>query len=240
MVARVPARPQLTADPVVLATDNERILHALLPQLRAEGFEPRVVASADAARAAVATGDSRLVVLDVACPGVRARELCRQLREESGVSVIVFASAPTAEALVEFLDCGADDYLPRADRLRELVARMRAVLRRRPAGDGAGSARLQVGDVVLDRDRHEVIVRGESVVLTLKQFQLLELFLTHPGQVLPRATILRRIWGSDLPADSNTLEVQVKRLRRNIEVQPADPQLIKTVRGVGYLYAEER
>jgi two-component system response regulator RegX3 len=237
MVAQVP-RPPLPADPVVLVSDNERVLQALLPQLHAEGFEPKVVAGADAARAAVASAGTRLIVLDVSCAGQGAAELCRQLRDAAGVPLIVFASMPTDIDLVDLLDSGADDYLPRPERLRELVARMRAVLRRHPAGGVAGTSLLRVGEVELDPDRHEVAVRGAPVVLTLKQFQLLELFLNHPGQVLPRATILRRVWGSDAPADSNTLEVQVKRLRRNIEVDPADPQLIKTVRGVGYLYAD--
>lgn len=226
--------------PVVVVSDNERVLRALVPQLQAEGFEPRVTATAETARAAAASGGARLVVVDVACDGLDARGVCRRLRDDSGVPVIVFAGSPTHHELVDFFEDGADDYLPRPDRTRELVARMRAVLRRRATSPPRGSERLRAGGVELDRERHEVVVRGSPVVLTLKQFQLLELFLSHPGQVLPRGTILRRVWSTDLPADSNTLEVQVKRLRRNIEVNPADPQLIKTVRGVGYLFAGER
>lgn len=180
-----------------------------------------------------------LVVVDVCCAGADGRALCADLRDASGAAVIVFAGGPTDDDLVEYVERGADDYLPRADRLRELVARIRAVLRRRPDDAGRSGAKLVGGGVELDRERHEVTVRGAPVVLTLKQFQLLELFLSHPGQVLPRVTILRRVWGSDSPADSNTLEVQVKRLRRNIEVDPADPKLIKTVRGVGYLFSPQ-
>lgn len=226
----------------MLVTDNEPLLGALAPHLRADGFEARVARTAEAAKAAIAAHPPGIVVLDVTGEGLDARRLCRDIRAEAAIGLIVLASRAWPEPLAVYLDEGADDFLPNADRLRELVARMRAVLRRSPAERAAwrteAAAELRLGDVALDRERHEVTVRGEAVALTLKQFQLLELFLAHPGQVLPRATILRRVWGSDSPAASNTLEVQIKRLRRHIEQDPARPALIKTVRGVGYLFAD--
>jgi len=226
-------------DVAVLVTDNDVLLRSLVPQLRAEGFDVRPVATAGAAQAALFGAGARIVVLDAACSGLDAPSLCRSLAEAGDVPVIVLASAPVAVDLMEFLDQGADDYLPHPDRQRELVARMRALLRRRPSGSVAnGSGRLQVGDVALDRDRHEVTVAGVPVALTLKQFQLLELFLNHPGQVLPRGTILRRVWGSESPTESNTLEVQVKRLRRKIEGDTMNPTRIRTIRCIGYLYAD--
>ena len=139
----------------------------------------------------------------------------------------------------ECLESDADDYLPRPDRVRELAARIRAVLRRRPRLPGGPTASvLRVGDVSLDPERHEVMVRDEYIRLPLKQFQLLELLLENPGRVLPRSTILRRVWGSESAADSNTLEVQIKRLRENVEDDPSGPTRITTVRGIGYMYAD--
>lgn len=206
----------------------------LIPLLQADGLTVEVVAGVAEPKPGL-----RLALIDVGVGREEARHACTAMHE-AGIPVIVFSGDGSENDLVDFLDYGADDYLPRPDRTRELVARVRALMRRTPVRGPAASADvLRVGDVVLDADRHEVTVRGVALELPLKQFRLLELFLSNAGQVLPRATILRRVWGSDSVADSNTLEVQIKRLRRQIEDDPASPQRIRTIRGLGYLYAND-
>jgi two-component system response regulator RegX3 len=223
---------------VLLLATRRSLLDALVPQLASEGFEVEVVSGADEALRARGV---RVAAIDVTVGRDEARRACDGLRAASEVPIIVFAGDRVEGSLVEYLDWGADDYLPRPERLRELVARVRALVRRSPEPAGGRSpAALEVGGVRLDPERHEVTVRGRPVELPLKQFQLLELFLANAGQVLTRATILRRVWGADSPADSNTLEVQVKRLRRHIEDDPSAPARIRTVRGLGYLYADDR
>jgi two-component system response regulator RegX3 len=141
------------------------------------------------------------------------------------------------------LEVGADDYVTKPYRLRELVARMRAVLRRR-AGAGAGAAasgdELTVGDVALDPERHEVVIRGEVVALPLKEFELLELLLANAGRVLPRETLIDRVWGTDYVGDTKTLDVHIKRLRAKVEADPSAPTRIVTIRGLGYKYEVPR
>jgi two-component system response regulator RegX3 len=229
---------------VLVVADNEHFLHQLVRQLHPEGFESAVAGGVDDTLARLESCDPSVVVLDVALRNGEPRDICRRIRERSAVPVLVLSSDPTGEELMEYLDLGADDYLPRPDRLRELVARMRALLRRRPVVDDDGaeaaSSALRVGDVALDAERHEVVIRGARVDLPLKQFQLLELLLSNAGHVLTRATILRRVWGTDSPTDSNTLEVQIKRLRHHVEDDPGNPSRIRTIRGLGYVYADER
>jgi len=234
-------RPELAPlEAVLLVSDQSTALDVLAPQLRGEGYQVEVAGSCDEALAHVADAAPRLILLDVSVEGPSARDVLRRLRAETSVPIIVFSSVATVEDVASYLDVGADDYLPRPDRARELVARMRALFRRVPhPGAPSGDAALRVGEVTLDTERHEVTVRGRRVELPFKQFQLLELFLTHPGQVLTRATILRRVWGDDSSASSNILEVQIKRLRASLEANPLRPTLIRTVRGLGYLYAGE-
>jgi two-component system response regulator RegX3 len=240
---------------VLVVADNLQFVHQVLGQLQPEGFRAEVAsAGADALarldRPGLGVG---LVLLDIAMrvepPSPSTRELCRSIRERWGVPLLVLSSDHRGDhrgdELVDYLDAGADDYLPRSDRLRELVARIRALLRRWPSvmpdGFEAMEAHvLRVGDVALDAERHEVVIRGRRVDLPLKQFQLLELLLANAGHVLTRATILRRVWGTESPTDSNTLEVQVKRLRQHVEDDPANPTRIRTIRGLGYVYADER
>lgn len=181
-----------------------------------------------------------VVLLDAGTDRDAARALCEQIRLSSPVRIVVVSTQEDAADLVDFLDAGADDYLPRADRVRELVARVRAVLRRRePAGVSVVEEVLTVGGVKLDVTRHEVEVDGDRVHLPLKQFQLLELLLANPGRVLSRRTILERVWGDTGNIDGSTLEVQIKRLRQKVELEPSQPERIRTVRGIGYMYAPE-
>ena len=166
--------------------------------------------------------------------------MCRELRSRSDVPIIMVTAKGSEIDTVVGLEVGADDYVTKPYRLRELVARMRAVLRRRGAAGGAvdeprGDA-VEVGDVLVDHERHEVFVRGEQVRLPLKEFELLALLLENAGRVLTRDVLIDRVWGHDYVGDTKTLDVHVKRLRAKVETDPAHPTRIVTIRGLGYKY----
>jgi two-component system response regulator RegX3 len=170
-------------------------------------------------------------------------DVCRELRRRSTVPIIMVTAKGSEIDTVVGLEVGADDYVTKPYRLRELVARMRAVLRRRPvdsAGRAAPGEAIEVGDVRLDPERHEVEIRGEQVKLPLKEFELLELLLANAGRVLPRETLIDRVWGTDYVGDTKTLDVHVKRLRAKVERDPAAPTRIVTIRGLGYKYDTPR
>ena len=179
-----------------------------------------------------------LVLLDVMLPKVSGIDVCRQIRARSRVPIIMVTAKGSEIDTVVGLEVGADDYVTKPYRLRELVARMRAVLRRAPGEDvegGLGEV-LEVGDVRLDPDRHEVTIRGERVSLPLKEFELLALLLDNAGRVLTRDTLIDRVWGSDYVGDTKTLDVHIKRLRSKVESDPSNPTRIVTIRGLGYKY----
>jgi two-component system response regulator RegX3 len=168
-------------------------------------------------------------------------DVCRELRARSDVPIIM-VTARTAEIdTVVGLEVGADDYVTKPYRMRELVARMRAVLRRQTRVPDPAEAReaIAVGDVELDADRHEVRVRGQLVPMPLKEFEVLHLLLEHAGRVVTRGTLIDRVWGHDYAGDTKTLDVHVKRLRAKVEDDPAQPARILTIRGLGYKYATE-
>jgi two-component system response regulator RegX3 len=173
-------------------------------------------------------------------PRVSGIDVCRQLRARSAVPIIMVTAKSSEIDTVVGLEVGADDYVTKPYRMRELVARMRAALRRVPrtAPHPVDDAELvyEVGDVRLDPDRHEVVVRGEPVALPLKEFELLELLLANAGRVLTRDTLISRIWGADYVGDTKTLDVHVKRLRNKVEADPSAPTRIVTIRGLGYKY----
>jgi two-component system response regulator RegX3 len=174
----------------------------------------------------------------VMLPKVSGIDVCRELRSRSKVPIIMVTAKGAEIDTVVGLEVGADDYVTKPYRLRELVARMRAVLRR-AAGDAAGElgpAAIEVGDVVLDPDEHTVSVAGEGVALPLKEFELLHVLLANAGRVLPRETLIDRVWGNDYVGDTKTLDVHVKRLRSKIEPDPSTPSRIVTIRGLGYKY----
>ena len=172
-------------------------------------------------------------------PKVSGVDVCRELRRRSKVPIIMVTAKGSEIDTVVGLEVGADDYVTKPYRLRELVARMRAVLRRRPPESvtrlPSGEA-LEVGDVRLDPERHEVEVRGEPVRLPLKEFELLEILLANAGRVLPRDTLIDRVWGTDYVGDTKTLDVHIKRLRAKVEPDPSLPTRIVTIRGLGYKY----
>jgi len=232
------AEPQTT---VLVVEDEESFVDALLVGLRREGFRVKVARDGAEALDLFDVVRPDLVLLDVMLPQVSGLDVCRDIRARSQVPIIM-VSAKTGEIdTVVGLEVGADDYVPKPYRLRELVARMRAALRRAPPEDhGADRTSIDVGDVRLDPERHEVTVRGEPLNLPLKEFELLELLLANAGRVLTRDTLIDRVWGHDYVGDTKTLDVHVKRLRSKIEDDPAEPARIVTIRGLGYKYEAPR
>jgi two-component system response regulator RegX3 len=226
--------------PLVLVVDDEQSYRdALRIALEREGF--RVEVAADGAEA-IARFDAvrpALVLLDVMLPRITGIDVCRELRSRSQVPIIMVTARNAEIDAVVGLEVGADDYVTKPFRLRELVARVRAALRR-GRGDDGGVAQpdevLEIGDVRLDAARHEVAVRGERVALPLKEFELLELLLANAGRVLTRDVLIDRVWGPNYYGDTKTLDVHVKRLRAKVEDDPGHPARIVTVRGVGYRY----
>ena len=223
---------------VLVVEDEESFVEALTIGLRREGFHVQVARDGAQALDMFDAVHPDLVLLDVMLPKVSGIDVCRQLRKKSQVPIIMVTAKGAEIDTVVGLEVGADDYVTKPYRLRELVARMRAVLRRAPRGaDGGGQdGVLEVGDVRLDSQRHEVVIRGEEVQLPLKEFELLELLLDNAGRVLTRDTLIDRVWGADYVGDTKTLDVHVKRLRSKVEDDPSSPSRIVTIRGLGYKY----
>ncbi|HXW32564.1 MAG TPA: response regulator transcription factor [Acidimicrobiales bacterium] len=242
--ATVPARPGEGAAPgekvkVMVAEDEESFVEALVIGLTREGFD--VTAASDGAEALALFDRLQpdLVLLDIMLPKLSGIDVCRAIRSRSSVPIIMVTAKGTEIDTVVGLEVGADDYVTKPYRLRELVARMRAVLRRsadQDGGDRSERSVIEVGDVRVDADRHRVFVRGDEVVLRRKEFELLLLLVENAGRVLTRDTLIDRVWGSDYVGDTKTLDVHVKRLRSHIELDPSAPVIITTVRGVGYRF----
>jgi two-component system response regulator RegX3 len=216
---------------VFLVEDEDSFVEALTVGLKREGFRVQVAHDGAEALDLFDAVKPDLVLLDVMLPKISGVDVCRELRRRSAVPIIMVTAKGSEIDTVVGLEVGADDYVTKPYRLRELVARMRAVLRRRPSGDV-----LEVGDVRLDPERHEVEIRGEQVRLPLKEFELLEILLSNAGRVLPRETLIDRVWGTDYVGDTKTLDVHIKRLRAKVEKDPAVPTRIVTIRGLGYKY----
>jgi two-component system response regulator RegX3 len=218
---------------VLVVEDEESYSDALSYMLRKEGFEVAVAATGPDALAEFDRAGADIVLLDLMLPGMPGTEVCRQIRQTSNVPVIMVSAKDDEVDKVVGLELGADDYVTKPYSPRELVARIRAVLRRGAEPDLA-PATLEAGPVRMDVERHVVTIDGEDVRLPLKEFELLEMFLRNPGRVLTRGQLIDRVWGSDYVGDTKTLDVHVKRLRSKIEPNPAEPRLLTTVRGLGY------
>jgi two-component system, OmpR family, response regulator RegX3 len=232
----------VTPATILVVEDEESFVEALVVGLEREGFRVRVARDGAEALELFPVVEPDLVLLDVMLPKVSGVDVCRRIRSTSTVPIIMVTARSSEIDTVVGLEVGADDYVSKPYRLRELVARIRAALRRAPAGKpspsgGSGSDdAYEVGDVRLDPERHEVVVRGEPVRLPLKEFELLEALLADAGRVLPRDTLISRVWGADYVGDTKTLDVHVKRLRAKVEDDPAHPTRIVTIRGLGYKY----
>jgi two-component system response regulator RegX3 len=225
---------------ILVVEDEDSFVDALSVGLAREGF--RVQVARDGAQALDVFDAVRpdLVLLDVMLPKVSGIDVCRELRSRSKVPIIMVTAKGAEIDTVVGLEVGADDYVTKPYRMRELVARMRAVLRRAPGEEqvvSGGGDVLEVGEVRLDPERHEVRIRGEDVALPLKEFELLALLLEHAGRVLTRDTLIDRIWGHDYVGDTKTLDVHIKRLRAKVESDPSSPVHIVTIRGLGYKFA---
>jgi two-component system response regulator RegX3 len=230
---------------VLVVEDEDSFIEALTLGLTREGF--RVSVARDGAEALDVFDAVRpdLVLLDLMLPKVSGLDVCRELRSKSDVPIIMVTAKGAEIDTVVGLEVGADDYVTKPYRLRELVARMRAVLRRRATeSNGAPSVLadevIEVGDVRVDHERHEVLIRGGEVRLPLKEFELLALLLENAGRVLTRETLIDRVWGADYVGDTKTLDVHIKRLRSKVEVDPSVPSRIVTIRGLGYKYETPR
>ena len=222
---------------VLVVEDEDSISDALSYLLRKEGYDVTVAADGDSALVEYDRTGHDLVLLDLMLPGTSGTEVCRALRARSAVPVIMVTAKDSEVDKVVGLELGADDYVTKPFSSRELVARVRAVLRRSTdSGDADSGAVIEAGPVRMDVDRHVVTINGETAKLPLKEFELLELLLRNAGRVLTRGQLIDRVWGADYVGDTKTLDVHVKRLRAKVEPDPTAPRHIVTVRGLGYKF----
>jgi two-component system, OmpR family, response regulator RegX3 len=229
----------MTQHTVLVVEDEESFIDALLIGLDKEGFRVEVARDGLEALAKFDIVHPDIVLLDVMLPRMSGIDVCRQLRKKSQVPIIMVTAKAAEIDTVVGLEVGADDYITQPYRLRELVARMRAVLRRAPSalddiGDLDGA--IAIGDVTLDPDQHRVTVRSAEVSMPLKEFELLHVLMANAGRVVSRETLIDRVWGSDYVGDTKTLDVHVKRLRAKVESDPSNPTCIVTIRGLGYKF----
>jgi two-component system response regulator RegX3 len=223
---------------ILLVEDEASLSEPLAYLLTKEGFDVTVADSGTSAMEIFQRAGADLVLLDLMLPGLSGTEVCRQIRTTSMVPIIMLTAKDTEVDKVVGLELGADDYVTKPYSARELVARIRAVLRRQGGGDeGLGTdLQLTAGPVKMDIDRHIVTINNTVTPLPLKEFELLEYLIRNSGRVLTRVQLIDRVWGSDYFGDTKTLDVHIKRLRAKIEVDPANPVYIQTVRGLGYKF----
>ncbi|GAA1786067.1 response regulator transcription factor [Agromyces lapidis] len=221
---------------ILLVEDEIALSDPLSFLLEREGYEIEVAADGPSAIAAFDRDGADLVLLDLMLPGLPGTEVCREIRTRSAVPIIMLTAKDSEIDIVVGLELGADDYVTKPYKTRELLARIRAVLRRRTEIEDFDEAVLEGGRVKMDVDRHTVEVDGEAVPMPLKEFELLELLMRNPGRVLTRGQLIDRVWGSDYFGDTKTLDVHIKRIRSKIEVAPSEPVQLVTVRGLGYRF----
>jgi two-component system, OmpR family, response regulator RegX3 len=226
---------------ILIVEDEDSFVEALTVGLNREGFRVEVAHDGAQALARFSEVKPDLVLLDLMLPRISGIDVCREIRKHSTVPIIMVTAKSAEIDMVVGLEVGADDYITKPYRIRELVARLRALLRRAameqggPVAAPAGRS-LVVGDVALDSDEHIVTVGGEPVSLPLKEFELLHMLLSNVGRVLPREMLIDRVWGMDYVGDTKTLDVHIKRIRGKIEPDPSKPERIVTIRGLGYKY----
>ena len=221
---------------ILIVEDEPSLSEPLSFLLRREGYDTEIAADGREALAAFDRDGADLVLLDLMLPGLSGTEVCRELRTRSTVPIIMLTAKDSEVDIVVGLELGADDYVTKPYSTRELLARIRAVLRRRVEVEDIDDAVLEVGPVRMDVDRHAVSVGGGEIAMPLKEFELLELLLRNAGRVLTRGQLIDRVWGADYFGDTKTLDVHIKRIRSKIEVDPSQPTLLLTVRGLGYRF----
>jgi two-component system response regulator RegX3 len=226
---------------ILIVEDEASFSEALEFLLSKEGFVITTAATGTEAIAKFQRGEFDLILLDLMIPEISGIEVCRTIRAQSQVPIIMLTAKDTEIDKVVGLELGADDYVTKPYSKSELVARIRAVLRRGSGGNGGAGALgegdagvLSVANIRMDIDRHQVSVAGQPISLPLKEFELLEFLMRNAGRVLTRNQLIDRVWGSDYVGDTKTLDVHIKRLRAKVEKDPANPTLIQTVRGLGY------
>jgi two-component system response regulator RegX3 len=225
---------------VMVVEDEEAFIDALVVGLRREGFGVEVARDGAEALTNFDRVNPDIVLLDVMLPKVSGTDVCREIRKKSQVPIIMVSAKGTEIDTVVGLEVGADDYIVKPYRIRELIARVRAALRRSSVAESGapanGVSSINVGDVTIDPEQHVVTVRGQVTKLPLKEFELLYVLVANAGRVMTRDTLIDRVWGSDYYGDTKTLDVHIKRLRSKVEVDPARPTAILTIRGLGYKF----
>jgi two-component system response regulator RegX3 len=221
---------------IMVVEDEESFSEALSFMLKREGYEVDIASDGAAALEMFDQRGADLILLDLMLPEVPGLEVCRQIRSRSQVPIIMLTAKDGEIDKVVGLEIGADDYVTKPFSSRELLARVRSVLRRHGEPDELVAATIEAGPVRMDVDRHVVTVRGEQVALPLKEFDLLELLIRNSGRVLTRSQLIDRVWGADYVGDTKTLDVHVKRLRAKVEEDPSSPRHLVTVRGLGYKF----
>jgi two-component system response regulator RegX3 len=224
---------------ILIIEDEISFSEALSFLLEKEGFETRVTETGKQGIAAFNEEQFDLVLLDLMIPEISGIDVCRTIRTHSNIPIIMLTAKDSEVDKVVGLELGADDYVTKPYSARELVARIKAVLRRGVADDSSGSESIgihSVGGIRMDIERHQVTVKGALIPLPLKEFELLEFLMRNSGRVLTRGQLIDRVWGGDYYGDTKTLDVHIKRLRSKIEDDPANPVLIQTIRGLGYKF----
>ncbi|HWL77733.1 response regulator transcription factor [Microbacterium sp.] len=222
---------------VLIVEDEPDLADPLAYLLRREGYDVEIAEDGPAGLTAYRERGADIVLLDLMLPGMPGTEVARQLRAGSNVPIIMLTAKDSEVDIVVGLELGADDYITKPYSSRELLARMRAVLRRMAALDADLDERVLTGGrVTLDVDRHTVAVDGREIAMPLKEFELLEVLMRNAGRVLTRGQLIDRVWGSDYFGDTKTLDVHIKRIRSRIEENPSEPKMLVTVRGLGYRF----
>lgn len=221
---------------IMVVEDEESFSEALSFMLKREGYEVEVAVDGNQALDVFDQRGADLILLDLMLPGVSGLEVCRIIRTKSQVPIIMLTAKDGEIDKVVGLEIGADDYVTKPFSSRELLARVRSVLRRHGEPEELIASTVEAGPVRMDVDRHVVTVRGEAVAMPLKEFDLLELLVRNAGRVLTRAQLIDRVWGADYVGDTKTLDVHVKRLRAKVEEDPGNPVHLVTVRGLGYKF----
>lgn len=221
---------------ILIVEDEASLSEPLAYLLEREGYETEIADDGAAAIVEFDRAGADIVLLDLMLPGLPGTEVCRELRSRSSVPIIMLTAKDSEVDIVVGLELGADDYVTKPYSTRELLARIRAVLRRRVETDDDSEAILEAGSVRMDVERHTVAVDGVATAMPLKEFELLELLLRNSGRVLTRGQLIDRVWGADYFGDTKTLDVHIKRIRSRIEKVPSQPTMLVTVRGLGYRF----
>jgi two-component system response regulator RegX3 len=223
---------------ILLVEDEASLSEPLAFLLQKEGYSVSIAEDGRRAVELFTQGEFNLVLLDLMLPELSGVEVCRAIRGSSQVPIIMLTAKDSEVDIVVGLELGADDYVTKPYSSRELLARIKAVLRRQAPSEAGDDSLLKSGHLMLDSDRHTLTVNGNMTAMPLKEFELLEYLMRNAGRVLTRGQIIDRIWGSDYFGDTKTLDVHIKRIRSRIEVDPANPELILTVRGLGYRFED--